>query len=91
MAIARRSNIPVLRTRGTKWSAAMNTVFFAAASGLAVGPDAWLEWLSWGWTTGFLVAARMALLVAAAMALTLLVWTIVRSDSSRQGGTHHRR
>jgi hypothetical protein len=61
----------------TSWPVAANAVLFVAASSLAVGPDAWLEWLSWVWTAGFAVAVRMSLIAAAVMAMGALVRIIL--------------
>jgi hypothetical protein len=78
-----KRSTPGGRPKVTRWPVAANAVLFVAASGLAVGPDAWLEWLSWGWTAGFAVAVRMSLIAAAAISIGALLWMIFHQRSSR--------
>ncbi len=70
------------RRKLSRHAALTNAVFFVAATGLAFGPDAWLEWLFWGWTAGLVVAVRLTLMAIAALTLGVIIWSMLHHRSS---------
>lgn len=58
--------------------AALGWLYALMSAALALGPDAWMEWLMWGTTVMSVPSIRLTLAMTAGVVIMVLVWPLLR-------------